>query len=90
MAALTLATWGLAPRLLPAVWGLYAAFVAVGEFGELWGVPTWAANLSPFAHSPLLPGPDPDYTGLIGLLIATTLLLALGTAAFRRRDLATT
>ena len=90
MAALTLAVWGLAPRLLPAIWGLYAAFVAVGEFGELWGVPIWAANLSPFAHSPLLPGPDPDYTGLVGLLIVTAVLLTLGTAAFRRRDLATT
>jgi ABC-2 type transport system permease protein len=60
----------------------------VGEFGQLWGVPQWVMDLSPFTHSPMLPGPDPQLWGMAWLTVAAAVLLAGGSVAFRRRDLA--
>jgi len=45
-------------------------------------------DLSPFAHSPVLPGLDADLSGLVWLTAIAAGLLAGGSAAFRRRDLA--
>jgi putative exporter of polyketide antibiotics len=46
-------------------------------------------DFSPFSHSPLLPGPDAELTGMVWLTIIAGALLAGGSAAFRGRDLAT-
>ena len=88
LVALVVAVWGVWPRATAAVWGAYAAFIVVGEFGQLWGVPQWAMDLSPFVHTPVLPGPAADLTGLVWLTVITGVLLVVGSAAFRRRDLA--
>jgi ABC-2 type transport system permease protein len=70
------------------VWGAYAAFIVVGEFGRLWGVPHWLMDVSPFAHSPVLPGPAAGLSGVFWLTLIAGALLAGGTIAFRHRDLA--
>lgn len=88
LVGLVVATWGLWPRGASAVWGAYVAFIVVGEFGTLWGVPQVLMDVSPFVHSPILPGPAPDLSGLFWLTALSALLIAAGTAAFRRRDLA--
>jgi ABC-2 type transport system permease protein len=88
LVGLVVTTWGVWPRATAAVWGAYVAFIVVGEFGQLWGVPQAVINLSPFVHSPILPGPDPNLGGLLWLTALTAMLLAAGTTAFRRRDLA--
>jgi ABC-2 type transport system permease protein len=88
LVSLVVAVWGLWPRATGLVWGAYAAFMVVGEFGQLWGVPQWVMDLSPFTHSPMLPGPDAQLVGMVWLTVVAMALLAGGSAAFRRRDLA--
>lgn len=88
LVGLVVAVWGLRPHATALVWGAYAAFIAVGEFGQLWGVPSWLMDFSPFAHSPVLPGPDAGLSGALWLTLVAGGLLAGGTTAFRRRDLA--
>ena len=56
--------------------------------GQLWGVPRWVMDVSPFAHSPVLPGPNAALMGIVWLTLVAGALLAIGSAAFRRRDLA--
>jgi ABC-2 type transport system permease protein len=86
LVGLVLATWGLWPRAVGAVWGVWLLFLVVGEFGTLWDLPAWAMDISPFAHSPLLPGPDADLSGLLWLPLVAAALVVGGTVAFRRRD----
>jgi ABC-2 type transport system permease protein len=83
---LAVAIWGLWPRLGWLAWLLFVAFLAMGEFGALWELPRWVMDLSPFAHSPILPGPDPDLVGLPVLLVIAVVLLAFGLGRFERRD----
>ena len=89
LVGLVVAVWGIRPHATALVWGAYAAFILVGEFGQLWGVPRWAMDVSPFAHSPVLPGPAAGLTGMLWLTLVAAVFLAVGSAAFRRRDLAT-
>ena len=56
--------------------------------GQLWGVPPWVMDVSPFAHSPVLPGPAAELSGMGWLTLVAGVFLAIGSAAFRRRDLA--
>ncbi len=44
------------PRLsIPLAWGLLAAGLVVGQFGDLLQLPPWLQNLSPFRHSSAMP-----------------------------------
>jgi len=88
LVGLVVAVWGIWPHASALVWGAYAAFIVVGEFGQLWGVPRWVMDVSPFAHSPVLPGPNAALMGIVWLTLVAGALLAIGSAAFRRRDLA--
>jgi ABC-2 type transport system permease protein len=88
LVALVVAVWGLRPHATAVVWGAYAAFIVVGEFGRLWGVPGALMDVSPFAHSPVLPGPAAGLSGVFWLTLIAGALLAGGTIAFRHRDLA--
>jgi ABC-2 type transport system permease protein len=87
MVALAVAIWGAWPRASWLAWLVFVAFLALGEFGALWGVPDVVMNLSPFRHSPLVPGPDPSFAALPVLLGVAVGLLALGVWQFGRRDL---
>jgi ABC-2 type transport system permease protein len=88
LVGLVVAVWGIRPHATALVWGAYAAFILVGEFGQLWGVPRSVMDVSPFAHSPVLPGPAAELTGMLWLTLVAAAFLAVGSAAFRRRDLA--
>jgi ABC-2 type transport system permease protein len=87
MVGLVFAIWGAWPRATALGWGAYAAFIVVGEFGQLWGVPRWAMNVSPFAHSPMLPGSDTGLAAMVWLTAVAGGFIAAGAIAFRRRDL---
>jgi ABC-2 type transport system permease protein len=88
MVGLVVAMWGLWPHATALGWGAYVAFIVVAEFGQLWGVPQWVLDFSPFTHSPVLPGPDAKLAGMVWLTMIAGAFLAGGTAAFRHRDLA--
>ncbi len=88
MVGLVFAVWGIWPRATALGWGAFTAFFVVGDLGPLLGLPRWAMDASPFAHSPVLPGPSAGLSGLVWLTVITAGLLAGGSAAFRHRDLA--
>jgi ABC-2 type transport system permease protein len=88
-AAVTVALFGLAPRFSPVAWGVLVGFVALYLIGELSGFPQWVLDLEPFAHVPLVTRDTFTPVPLLALLAIDTALIALGMAAFRRRDVQT-
>lgn len=87
MCSIALAVFGWLPRLTPGVWGLYVAFVALGEFGVLWHAPQWLMDLSPFQHAPRLPLDSGTVTAVVALTATAAVVAALGYVGWRRRDL---
>ena len=73
---------------IPAAWVVVGMVMVVwgGELGPVWGLPRAVIDLSPFAHSPLLPGTDVDLASLGWLTALAAVLVASGISAFRRRD----
>jgi len=90
MVGLAVAIWGYWPRLSWLAWALFVWFLVLGEFGVLWDVPGWLRDLSPFAHSPVLPGPDPQLAGIPVMLVLAVGLVALGIRRFTHRDVVST
>lgn len=68
-------------------WGMLAAGIMVGEFGELFGLPVWLQDLSPFRHSSAMPVEAFNQAGALGLIVVTAAGAALAAYLFRRRDL---
>ncbi|MFI6317620.1 hypothetical protein ACIBG8_08875 [Nonomuraea sp. NPDC050556] len=81
LVGLTMAAFGLAPRLSGVGWAALVGFVLLGELGRLLRLDAWLLNLSPFAHVPKLPGAP-----LAALTVLAALLIAAGLAGLRRRD----
>ena len=87
MAGLVLAVYGFWPRSTMATWGLLVAFLLLGEFGPVFELPGWLMDLSPFAHTPRIPGGSFEAGPTLALALVAAALLAAGTIGFRRRDL---
>jgi ABC-2 type transport system permease protein len=81
------AGFGIAGRLSVAGWTALATFLILGEFGTLLGIPQAIINLSPYAHTPRLPGGTFAWSPVVWLVGIAVALVAVGLAAFRRRDL---
>jgi ABC-2 type transport system permease protein len=88
-AAVTVALFGCAPRFAPLSWGVLVGFVALYLIGELSGFPQWVLDLEPFAHVPPVSRDAFTPVPLLALLTIDAGLIAVGLAAFRRRDLQT-
>jgi ABC-2 type transport system permease protein len=86
-AAVTVAVFGLVPRLTPVAWGVLVGFVALYLLGSLSGASQWLLDLEPFAHIPRVGGGEFTAVPLTFLLIIDAALIGLGAAAFRRRDM---
>lgn len=86
--ALAVALFALVPRWSSTAWALLAAFVLLGELGQLLKLPDWLLKASPFAHLGSLPGGSANAPGLTALAVVAVAVTALGAGAFRRRDLA--
>jgi ABC-2 type transport system permease protein len=89
LTGLVVALFGLVPRFVALGWAALAACVLLGEVGPLLGVDQRVLDLSPFAHTPKLPGSafgtgDALTLALVALVAAA--LVAIGIAGFRRRD----
>lgn len=87
LAGITVALFGLAPRLAAAAWGALALFVLLGELGPLLKLRQWTMDISPYTHVPKLPGAPMQATPVVWLTVVAAGLTALGLATFRRRDL---
>lgn len=83
------AVFGLAPRAVVAGWAALVAFLLLGELGPLLGLSPWLMDLSPFAHTPRLPGGDVTAGPVLWLLAVATVLTVTGLVGIRRRDLST-
>jgi ABC-2 type transport system permease protein len=70
-------------------WVLLVGFLLISELGALLEWPMWVRDLSPFAHVPQLPAQSMDWASTVVLVLIAAVLLVVGTARFRRRDLAT-
>ncbi|NQX29179.1 hypothetical protein HQQ81_17685 [Microbacteriaceae bacterium VKM Ac-2854] len=87
---LTGAIVAILPRAtIPAGWSLLTVGLFLGQLGGLIGAPDWLRDVSPFVHTPALPGPDPNWSGGIVMLLVAVALAGLGAVALRRRDLTT-
>jgi ABC-2 type transport system permease protein len=86
LAGVTLALFGLVPRATVAAWGVLAACLALAELGPVLELSKSVIDLSPFAHSPQLPGGDVTAAPLWLAALAAA-LGAAGIAALTRRDL---
>ncbi len=85
IAGVTLALFGLAPRATLAAWGVLAACLALAELGPVLELSQSVIDISPFAHSPQLPGGS-FTTSPLWLTAVVAALGAAGLAGFRRRD----
>lgn len=89
LGAFVFAMFGLAPRWAGAVsWAALAGSFVIGQFGDLLELPQAVLNMSPFTHVPAVPAEAFAAAPIVILLAVATALVALGVAAFRRRDLA--
>ena len=80
--------FALAPRLSTVLgWGMLAAGLVLGEFGELFGLPVWLQDASPFRHSSAMPVESFNEPGALGLLAVAAAGAAAATYSLRWRDL---
>jgi ABC-2 type transport system permease protein len=88
LVGLTVALFGLVPRAALAAWAGLAVCLVIGMIGDLLDLPGWLTAVSPFEHTPQLPAAELSIGPLAILVAIAAGLVALGLAAFRRRDLA--
>jgi ABC-2 type transport system permease protein len=87
LTGITVAVFGLLPRQAMIGWNALVVFLVLGQLGSVLNLPQWMTDLSPFTHSPKLPGGELSATPLIVLTVIAGILLAIGLSAFRRRDI---
>ena len=88
IAALAAAAFGLAARACAAVgWTALGLAVMLTIFGTVLQLSHWVLDISPYTHSPHLPGGSASATPLIWLSAIALALFAAGLAGLRRRDI---
>ncbi|RIK06458.1 MAG: ABC transporter permease [Acidobacteria bacterium] len=87
MVGIALAAFGLLPRLTSAGWAVLVGFILLSELGPLLSLDQWVMNISPFAHTPKLPGGTFSVTPLLALGAVALGLALTGLAGARSRDI---
>src|SRR5690606_34993411 len=87
--ALAVALYGLAPRAASLTWALVVWVAIVAVLGDLLGLPGWARDVSPLAHTPAVPDADLALAPLLVMAALAALLLLTGLVGLRRRDVGT-
>lgn len=77
---------GCAPTWSKAAWGMLTLCFVLGWLGGLLNPPRWLEQLSPFAHTPLVPSQELGSGNLTALALLVVLLCIAGVTGFRRRD----
>lgn len=81
------AVFGIVPRLVVIGWIALVVFLLVGELGPIFELDPAIMELSPYAHTPRLPGGELTAAPLLWLVGITAVLIILGILGLRRRDL---
>lgn len=84
---LTLALFGLVSRLTRAAWTVLGIAGLLTLLGRAFGFPQWVLDLSPFTHSPQMPGGEVEVLPVAVMLVVATALAVAGFAGFQRRDI---
>ncbi len=87
LAGLTYVFVGFAPRLAVVSWVALVFCLVVMMFGEAFKLPNWVNDISPFRHTPLLPGADFRLVPILTELTVAAVLMFLAYAGLKRRDL---
>lgn len=90
LTGITMAAFGIAPRLAALGWSALGVFVVLGVIGPLFPLNQAVMDISPFAHSPKLPGGVFSATPVVALTGVAVLLVAAGLYGFRNRDVPVT
>ena len=86
LVGVTLVLFGFAPRATAAAWAALAACFVIGLFAELFNLPGWVVDLSPFQHVPAMPSQGFALAPVVALTAVALGLIAAGVLGFRRRD----
>jgi polyether ionophore transport system permease protein len=85
-AGIAVLLFGFAPRATTAAWGVLAGFVLLGQIGPALRLGQPVMDISPFTHTPKLPGSTVAALPLVVLSAVAIALTVAGLAGFRRRD----
>ncbi|OZV83843.1 anibiotic ABC transporter [Micromonospora echinospora] len=89
LAGVVVLFFGLLPRVaVPLSWATLTVFLLFGQLGAVLDLPSAVLDLSPYTHVPALPSAELTVLPLAVLSGVAVVLLAVGVAGFRRRDLA--
>ncbi|MEO6470639.1 MAG: ABC transporter permease [Aeromicrobium sp.] len=87
LAGVTYVFVGFAPRLAVVSWVALVFCLVVMMFGEAFKLPNWVNDISPFRHTPLLPGADFRLVPILTELTVAAVLMFLAYVGLKRRDL---
>jgi ABC-2 type transport system permease protein len=85
--AIAVVIYGFVPRWSAAAWGVFGAFVLMGQLGPTLRLPQAVLDLSPFTNAPKIPGQPFALAPVLWMLAAAALLGMFGLYGLRRRDL---
>ena len=85
-AGIAVLLFGFAPRAATAAWGVLVGFVLLGQIGPVLRLGQPVMDISPFTHTPKLPGSTVAALPLVVLSAVAIALTVAGLAGFRRRD----
>jgi ABC-2 type transport system permease protein len=87
VAGVTVALFGLLPRLTVLAWVVLGVFLVMGQLGAVLGLSQGVLDISPFTHPPRVPVADFSATPVLWLTAVALALALAGLSGFRRRDL---
>lgn len=88
LAGFTVAVFGLLPRLSVALsWAALAACLLIQQLGDAMRLPQAVRDVSPYTHTPALPGASLDGPPLVWIVVVALAMAGFGLVTFRRRDL---
>ena len=90
LVGVTIALYGLVPRMALAAWGVLAVVSVVALLAEVLRLPGWTRDVSPFQHLALVPAEAFRPVPALVLLAVAAALTAAGLTGLRTRDLAST